>query len=117
MGIQMRTSSHKNLTEPQCRTQLQCFQKLSRSKQRIRRRKQGALQNYQNGSFEDGVTKCYCIKLKPHYTTHKWLYNAACGRSDVTRTRDIHIPNVARYQLRYTPNNIIKFLPKEIKNF
>ena len=25
------------------------------------------------------------------------------GRGDWTRTSDLHVPNVARYQLRYTP--------------
>ena len=65
--------------------------------------KQGVLQNYRFDGFEDGVTKSYYIKIKPHCTAYKRLCNAVCGRSDVTRTRDIHIPNVARYQLRYTP--------------
>ncbi len=35
--------------------------------------------------------------------TNKWLCNAACGRSDVIRTRDLSIPNAAPYQLGHTP--------------
>ncbi len=29
------------------------------------------------------------------------------GRGAETRTRDLHVPNVARYQLRYTPTLIL----------
>ena len=33
------------------------------------------------------------------------------GRSGETRTRGIHIPNVARYQLRYTPFSAFLLYP------
>ena len=70
MWIQMSALPHKNITESQCRTQLLWFQKLSRITHKEYGRtktpalKQGVLQKYNFGSFEDEVMKCYRIKIK-----------------------------------------------------
>ena len=47
--------------------------------------------------------------IKAVVTTDHCLYLDLLGRDEKTRTSDLHVPNVARYQLCYIPNALIDF--------
>lgn len=43
------------------------------------------------------------------------LYLDLLGRDEKTRTSDLHVPNVARYQLCYIPNALSDFSLRRCK--
>ena len=53
--------------------------------------------------------------VKAVVTTDHCLYLDFLGRDEKTRTSDLHVPNVARYQLCYIPNALSDFSLRRCK--
>ena len=53
--------------------------------------------------------------IKAVVTTDHCLYLDLLGRDEKTRTSDLHVPNVARYQLCYIPNALSDFSLRRCK--
>lgn len=53
--------------------------------------------------------------IKAVVITNHCLYLDLLSRDEKTRTSDLHVPNVARYQLCYIPNALIDFLLRRCK--
>ena len=75
----------------------------------------GILRKYLNPYRQEAEEANREETIKAVVTTDHCLYLDLLGRDEKTRTSDLHVPNVARYQLCYIPNALSDFSPRRCK--